>query len=53
MVFDYDYRIYSKRSGFAVTTDASRIHATFVKVAKTTDIPVGEMKHFEVDGLSV
>jgi nitrite reductase/ring-hydroxylating ferredoxin subunit len=24
-----------------------------VKVAKTTDIPIGKMKHFEVDGLSV
>ncbi|MGO8807760.1 MAG: hypothetical protein ACLQO7_14420 [Candidatus Bathyarchaeia archaeon] len=42
-----------KEVGFAVATDASRKDATFVKVAKTTDIPVGEMKHFEVDGLSV
>ncbi|MGA2523758.1 MAG: Rieske 2Fe-2S domain-containing protein [Candidatus Bathyarchaeia archaeon] len=42
-----------KQVEFAVTTVASRKHATFVKVAKTTDIPVGKMKHLEVDGLSV
>ena len=42
-----------KEVGFAVATDASRKDATFVKVAKTTDIPVGEMKRFEVNKLSV
>ena len=42
-----------KQAEFAVTTDASEKHATFVKVAKTTDIPVGNMRHLEVDGLSV
>jgi nitrite reductase/ring-hydroxylating ferredoxin subunit len=42
-----------KQVEFAVTTDASGKHATFVKVAKTTDIPVGNMRHLEVDGLSV
>ena len=26
---------------------------TFVKVAKTADIPVGKMKHVEVDGIEV
>ena len=26
---------------------------TFVKVAKTTDIPVGKMKHVEVDGVEI
>ena len=25
-------------------------HLTFVKVAKTIDVPVGQMKHIEVDG---
>ena len=42
-----------KQVEFAVTTVASRKHATFVKVAKTTDIPIGVMKHFEVDGLQI
>ncbi len=42
-----------KQVEFAVTTDASGIHATFVKVAKTTDIPLGKMRHLEVDGQAV
>ena len=42
-----------KQVGFAVATDASVKDATFIKVAKTTDIPVGVMKHFEVDGLLI
>ena len=38
-----------KQVEFAVTTVASRKHATFVKVAKTTDIPVGKMMYVEVE----
>jgi len=42
-----------KQVGFAVATDASVKDAAFIKVAKTTDIPIGVMKHFEVDGLQI
>jgi nitrite reductase/ring-hydroxylating ferredoxin subunit len=28
-------------------------YVTFLKVAKTIDIPVGKMKHMEVDGLEI
>ena len=28
-------------------------HVTFVKVAKTIDIPAGKMKHVEVDGIEI
>jgi len=28
-------------------------HLTFVKVAKTIDIPAGKMKHVEVDGIEI
>jgi nitrite reductase/ring-hydroxylating ferredoxin subunit len=28
-------------------------HVTFVKVAKTIDIPLGKMKHVEVDGKEI
>ena len=42
-----------KQVEFAMENDSLAKHPAFAKVAKTTDIPVGKMKHFEVEGLSV
>ena len=43
----------SKQVDFSVLIEALGQNVTFVKVAKTTDIPVGKMMHVEVEGTEI
>ncbi|MGD0451104.1 MAG: non-heme iron oxygenase ferredoxin subunit [Candidatus Bathyarchaeia archaeon] len=42
-----------KQEGFSAVIEVGGQIGSFVKVAKTTDIPAGTMKHVEVDGLEI
>jgi nitrite reductase/ring-hydroxylating ferredoxin subunit len=42
-----------KQEGLSAFIEVGGQIGSFVKVAKTTDIPAGTMKHVEVDGLEI
>lgn len=42
-----------KQEGFSVIIEVGGQIGSFVKVAKTTDIPAGTMRHVEVEGIEI